>query len=186
MISGYNRENIEKAKNLIDATIRQNISPIPFESHDHSAILSSSSSPSIKADPIEKFLHRSSSNETNSGQNSKKNSLKNNTQINQQNDDFSYSFSFNFNNENIQIKISDTIIGKKLQKFLNKFNFIDFIITENFDNNHDKESSFSCDRKNTIITYDRDFLLSLRESNENFINSRLMNDLQKKQECPLR
>ncbi|KAF7492322.1 hypothetical protein SSS_05286 [Sarcoptes scabiei] len=30
-ITGFNRENIERAKNLIDVTIRQNISPIPFE-----------------------------------------------------------------------------------------------------------------------------------------------------------
>ncbi|KAH9424258.1 hypothetical protein DERP_004440 [Dermatophagoides pteronyssinus] len=70
LISGYNRENIEKAKNLIDVTIRQNISPIPIESHDASNFnLTMSSIKTSVTDPIENgtnfFNCSSSSNETN-------------------------------------------------------------------------------------------------------------------------
>nr|XP_027198638.1 eukaryotic translation initiation factor 4E-binding protein Mextli-like [Dermatophagoides pteronyssinus] len=70
LISGYNRENIEKAKNLIDVTIRQNISPIPIESNDVSNFnLTMSSIKTSVADPIENgtnfFNCSSSSNETN-------------------------------------------------------------------------------------------------------------------------
>lgn len=192
LISGYNRESIEKAKNLIDVTIRQNISPIPFESHETSNFNVTLSSIKTAADPIEEaqFLYCSSSNEL-SIENSKKNSSNsNNSGKNNASSDmtdiFSYSFSFNFNNKNIQIKISDSIIGKKLEHFLNKFNFINFLINENFDN-HDKEiSKSSCDQKKTIITYDRDFLMSLRESHMNFDDSRLMNDIKEKQASLLR
>ncbi|KAH7642370.1 hypothetical protein HUG17_5415 [Dermatophagoides farinae] len=192
LISGYNRESIEKAKNLIDVTIRQNISPIPFESHETSNFNVTLSSIKTTADPIEEaqFLYCSSSNELNI-ENSKKNSSNsNNSGKNNASSDttdiFSYSFSFNFNNKNIQIKISDSIIGKKLEHFLNKFNFINFLINENFDN-HDKEiSKSSCDQKKTIITYDRDFLMSLRESHMNFDDSRLMNDIKEKQASLLR
>ena len=146
-------------------------------------------------DPIENgtnfFNCSSSSNETNIEQ---KNSMKilnnkNNNLINNNIDD--YSFSFNFNDENIQIKISDLIIGKKLQNFLNKFNFINFLINENDDNPRDNDkkilqkTNYDDDQKKTIITYDRDFLMSFRESSH-FIDSRLINDIKKKQECLLR
>lgn len=150
-------------------------------------------------DPIENGTNffncsSSSSNETNIEKNLMKNSSnngnKNNNLINNNNID-DYSFSFNFNDENIQIKISDLIIGKKLQNFLNKFNFINFLINENDDNPRDNDkkilqkTNYDDDQKKTIITYDRDFLMSFRESSH-FIDSRLINDIKKKQECLLR
>lgn len=156
LITGYNRENIEKAKNLIDVTIRQNISPIPFDSEND-----------CNNDPVEDDINLEL-NEIDSK--CKRLSFYNNIQCEDEN---FYSFPISIGKKEVRVKVSDQLIGKKLECFLNRFKFIDSI--SNNENSFEKKIETNELKKLKIISYDREFLLSLKDSAD--LNSSLLNEI---------
>lgn len=156
LITGYNRENIEKAKNLIDVTIRQNISPIPFDSENCCNNDSVEDDINVELNEIDSKCKRLS--------------FYNNIQSEDEN---SYSFPIIVGKKEVRVKISDQLIGKKLECFLNRFKFTDSILNNETTNLESKIETNESKKKET--TYDREFLLSLKDSAD--LNSCLLNDI---------
>ncbi|KAJ6221319.1 hypothetical protein RDWZM_007131 [Blomia tropicalis] len=154
-ISGQTKENINVAKNLIDTTIKQNVSPIPFDVAEQNE---------------------------NSSQSSVGNSL---SDLNGSNNNIKLMLQ----GKEIVINVSDKSISEKLQQFLDKFDFSNFVSQPN-DLNEDPQTEDSTVclinfnepdpvQPNTkeYFTYDRDFLLQFKDLQLNFECSRILDDI---------
>lgn len=140
---------------MIDTTIKQNVSPIPFDVAEQNE---------------------------NSSQSSVGNSL---SDLNGSNNNIKLMLQ----GKEIVINVSDKSISEKLQQFLDKFDFSNFVSQPN-DLNEDPQTEDSTVclinfnepdpvQPNTkeYFTYDRDFLLQFKDLQLNFECSRILDDI---------
>ncbi|KAH9409771.1 hypothetical protein TYRP_010783 [Tyrophagus putrescentiae] len=160
-ISGQNIYNINIAKNLIDTTIKQNASPIPFNEFGDN-YESSNNYQSCDFYPNSNHFTK-----CNNVQSSSRNSLSDNEPV-------CHNIRVLVNEKETNIIVTDKNLGEKLESFLHKYNFSDFIMSSN-----KEEKAKSANRNiRTVpapvvpevpvsgrIVYERDFLLKCRYNN---------------------
>lgn len=91
-----------------------------------------------------------------------------------------HQLTINHQNKNVTVFCSNIFIGKKLEEFINQFNFKEFIESSSDNESVDYKITIGGDsfnsnnnnNNNEYITYDRDFLLKLRN---NSVGNRISN-----------
>lgn len=173
-ISGQTIDNINIAKNLIDATIKQNTSPIPFN------------------DFAENFENNINFQHGGSYANSNHFPSYNNTQSSSRNslsdtEPVGHNIKVLVNEKETNIIVTDKALGEKLELFLKKFNFADFIlpsVKEVKTNAKDRNLKavpvpVASNAFTPRIVYDREFLLKFKCFNHP--SPHVINDIKKNQ-----
>lgn len=156
-ISGQTIDNINIAKDLIDATIKQNTSPIPFNG------FADNFENNINTQSGDSYFNSNHYPKYNNTQPSSRNSLSDTEPV-------GHNIKVLVNEKEANIIVTDKALGEKLELFLNKFNFADFILPSTNEANTKPSNDHNIKPvlapvPNAVpprIVYDRDFLLKFR------------------------
>lgn len=153
-ISGQTKENINVAKNLIDATIKQNVSPIPFNEHvdcENNYPQNDNLYSACEYMPnAAKFSFQS--------------------RANSESDSIGHSIKLKLSDKLANIVVSDKSIGQYLEEFLAKYKFMEFIkanqrVEKPIDASGDLMAAYQEEKPQIYLTYDREFLLKIKALN---------------------
>lgn len=172
-ISGQTIDNINIAKSLIDATIKQNTSPIPFND------FAENFENNINSQSGDSYANSNHFPKYNNTQSSSRNSLSDTEPV-------GHNIKVLVSEKEVNIIVTDKVLGEKLELFLNKFNFADFILpdieevkTNSKDRNFKTCSTSAPKLVTPRIVYDRDFLLKFKCYNDP--SPYVINDIKKNQ-----